>query len=232
MLTDFSLAKRYTEALLQYQIENSQPIISRYCNGQFVGDDPDQFEYHELLNHSFQVRNPHASDLYPDQPWANAYVKETLSGKPINPGEAWKLNEDKFGVTYSMDAEFPYSLAERIYSAGTLKTVVDYLSRIDSQGRQAYIPIWDTLDLRYNDGYSVVPTILGFYFTNREGKLNISVLQRSCDYINHFQNNLFVSHMIQQHVAARLNLPVGIYHHWFGSIHIFKKDWGKLSVPQ
>jgi thymidylate synthase len=69
-----------------------------------------------------------------------------------------------------------------------------------------------------------VPCSLGYWFAKRNGRLNITYLQRSADYFTHLANDMWLTHKLQQEVANETGCQIGHYTHWIGSLHVYKKD--------
>ena len=191
-----------------------------------VEGDPNFFT-RELQNYIYTVTNPKPRDLNPSQPWADAEMRERVSGKNINPGEAYKLRPDVWSEFLNADGEFDYSYPERLNMFGfNCYSQIDHAVRIlkaDPSSRQCYISIWDR-DIVDAGGNTRIPCSLGYQLQIRNDALNITYLQRSSDFATHFQNDLYLAHMLQHSIANELHIPVGMYTHWIGSLHIFQKD--------
>ena len=197
-------------------------IHTRTYQDKFIGDDPD-FETLEIQNYAYTVTQPKLTDLNPTQPWADAEFMERLSGKPQNPGEAWKLRREVWDDFLDQDGQFGYTYSERLAEYGQVNRIVKALDN-DPLSRQAFISVWQPSDVQYLGGISRVPCTLGYLLQIRQDQLNLTYLQRSCDFATHMQNDIYLAHKLQVTVAEMLNVPVGLYSHWFGSLHIFKKD--------
>jgi thymidylate synthase len=184
-----------------------------------------EFYTKELQNYIYTVTQPKLNDLDATQPWAKLEFAERVSGNPVNPGEAYKSRSEVWNQFLNFDGEFDYTYPERLTCYGghnQVELTINVL-RNDPDSRQCYISIWDK-DIIEAGGYSRIPCTLGYQFQIRNGALNITYLQRSSDFATHFQNDLYLAHKLQYHIADKLSIPVGLYTHWIGSLHIFQKD--------
>lgn len=190
-----------------------------YQNKNIEGDE--RFDSLELQNYVYTVTEPRVQDIDATQPWADAEFAERVDPRAINPGEAWKHRSDVWTEFLNEDGEFDYTYNERIrtYLGNLINTLED-----DRGTRQAYLSVWRAHDIRGTGGVVRIPCTLGYYFQYRQGKLNITYLQRSADLATHFQNDLFMSHSLQAYVADQLNMEIGTFTHWLGSLHVFQKD--------
>lgn len=205
-----------------------------------IRDNPD-FESFELQNYIYTVTEPRVEDLDPSQPWADLEFIERMTPN-INPGEAWKYRPDiweqflrcpkdcsgheKIGFCGPEDCSgsiFDYTYSERIHLFNQLDQIVWVLGK-DPMSRQAFLSIWSPEDCQGMGGVRRIPCSLGYQFQIRRGALNITYLQRSSDFSTHFENDVFMAHQLQVEVARRLEVPVGMYTHWIGSLHLFRKD--------
>lgn len=230
----------------------------------------------EILNHSFQTslswrENPDyfRSDIKPNLPWADDHFEERVCGKPLNPGETWKAwpwalsadrhrKEDggeKFSHTY-MERYWPKDAGNTIYDGdvvrrgiryeyGDLNDVVNHLLG-DPLTRQAYLPVWFPEDTGVVHGERV-PCTLGYHFIQRKGYLHSTYYIRSCDFVRHFRDDLYLSVRLQLWILEQLraleriavNIPQGtprfwekVKPGWFTfhcvSMHMFINDWNEM----
>lgn len=197
-----------------------------------VHDDP-QFDTKELQNYMYSVTQPNPEDLaLPNRLWAAEEFRERLSEEPINPGEAYKLRPEVW-EQFLVNGFFDYTYPERLTPLLPIGMGKSFISQIveairtlknDPDSRQCYISIWTPADILSTGGNRRIPCTLGYQFQIRNGALNITYLQRSSDFATHFQNDVWMATMLQHYMATKLSVPVGIYTHWIGSLHIFSKD--------
>lgn len=77
-----------------------------------------------------------------------------------------------------------------------------------------------------------VPCNISIAFKIRNGKLNMHVFNRSNDYIwGMFGANVVQFSTLQEYVAHRVGVPVGIYHQTTDSLHVYTENpqWEKLK---
>jgi len=186
-----------------------------------IKDDPD-FETLELQNYIYMVTQPDPADLNPVQPWADAEFEERVSRSPLNPGEAWKLRREVWDDFIQENGRFAYTYAERFAHQLDL-FVKEARKNLDS--RQLFLSMWDPkTDPYYLGGAARVPCTLGYLFQVRGGQLNITYMMRSCDWVTHFQNDVYLAHRLQRWFASEINVPVGSFTHMITSLHVFQKD--------
>lgn len=191
-----------------------------------VEGNPDFFTK-ELQNYIYAVTKPVPQDLQPIQPWADAEFQERISGDCLNPGEAYKLRPGVWDQFLNYYNKFDYTYPDRIYGSESqdinqIEAAINVLEH-DPNSRQCFISIWNE-DIYDAGGDRRIPCTLGYQLQIRGGALNITYLQRSSDFATHFQNDLYLAHRLQMHIAEKLNIPVGMYTHWIGSLHVFNKD--------
>lgn len=179
--------------------------------------------------------------------WADAEFLERVSGKMLNPGEAWKFREDvwseflvenipghtkTFDYTYSerMNQKFPYK--DKFIS---MVDVVINLLRDDHDTRKAIINIYWGEDAGLLDGRKRIPCSMYYDFLirknhNGEEQLNICYHQRSSDFITHFGNDVYLAWRLMEYVAEKVGVKPGYLYHTIDSLHVYQKDWVKLKT--
>lgn len=205
--------------------------------------------------------------IKPSDPWAENQFKERVAG-PANPGETFKewpwyhgnveqhKEQGRFSHTY-MDRYWPNGevnppahLAANGQLAvmapgsfGNLDDVVNLLAN-EPTTRQAYLPVWFPFDTGAVH-HERVPCSLGYLFLMRENKLNITYYIRSCDFIRHFRDDVYMTarlcQWMKQEVANRIagDEPMQATNEWdhikpgrltmhIGSLHVFEGDLPKL----
>jgi hypothetical protein len=223
-------------------------------------------EMRELLGIFFKVKmsddylDAYRRDIKPNLPWADHHFEqERVSGQPINPGETWKewpyaLSADKFRRAGEC---FSHTYAERMwpkyagvcptdtvkdeplrgirYEYGDLNDVVTLLIR-EPLTRQAYLPIFFPEDTGVVHRERV-PCTLGYHFMRRNGELSIFYPIRSCDFVRHFRDDLYLTvrlllwvlgELRERDLSAWGKVRPGIFSMWIGSLHCFINDWRQL----
>jgi len=114
------------------------------------------------------------------------------------------------------------------YHWGDLYDIVELLKR-DDQTRQAYLPVWFPEDTGTVKGQRV-PCTLGYHFMVRHGKMHIIYYMRSCDFIRHFPDDVYLAMRLAEWVnrESGLNLMPGTLTMHISSLHVFKGD--KLAL--
>lgn len=113
------------------------------------------------------------------------------------------------------------------YQYGDLLDVVSLMQR-DPTTRQAYLPVWFPEDTGSIHGQRV-PCTLGYHFRYRQGQLNCTYYLRSCDYVRHLRDDIYLAMRLQHWVGERLIVddmptPPGTLTLAIGSLHIFDGD--------
>jgi len=185
-----------------------------------IADDPD-YETTEYLNMIYTVTRPSLSDLdkLANVDWCRAEFQERLDGIRPGEGEAWKLRPEVWGEF--AERGLGYTYGERYIPK--LSEIIDELD-LHPDSRQSFLSVWNPTIDTPRMGRKRVPCSLGYWFAIRRGALHITYLQRSGDYFTHLANDLYLTHLLQRHVAQKLSVHTGYFTHWVGSLHVYKKD--------
>lgn len=182
--------------------------------------------------------------------WADAEFSERISGdSKLNPGKAWLLNQDmwsEFLVRSKDDPNkpvFDYTYAERMnVLAKYNKNLQTYLDNIisllkdDNDTRKAVLSIFNpSIDANHLDGVARIPCSMYYDFLVRldakgHKQLNICYHQRSCDFIGHFGDDVYLAWSLMQYVAEKIGVKQGYLYHTIDSLHAYKKDWWLLKT--
>jgi len=194
-----------------------------------IADDPD-FETTELSNYIYTVTRPDYTEIEGlHEDWVAQEWEDRLVGG-LNPGRAWKtrkevweqfLERDK-GQPMKGPSKFSYSYSERM-GGNHLQTIIDEL-KIHPTSRQLYLPVWKADPDERRRGERRVPCSLGYWFVQREGKIHITYMMRSCDFFTHYPNDVALANIMQHYVARKTNFEVGTFTHFIGSFHVYAKD--------
>lgn len=191
--------------------------------------------------------------------WADAELKERLSGECINPGKAWELRKEVWQQFLVEDDEptpdmiepyyFDYTYSGRINSSvinpvfdenerydverksyiPTIEALIKLL-KFDPDTRKAVLPIFTDQDCDYYDGSRRIPCSMYYGFFIREGQLNMTYHQRSSDFVCHFGNDVYLAWRTMEYVADRVGVKPGHLIHTIDSLHCYKKDWHLLKT--
>lgn len=160
--------------------------------------------------------------IQPNLPWAeNHFLKERVGGDPLNPGKEWRnwpyaQSADKHRREGD-DPVFDHSYAERYWPKhanmtpggilstdhmptregirfpyGDLDDLVTVLAN-EPTTRQAYLPVWFPEDLAAAAQMKRVPCSLGYHFICRNDRLHMVYYLRSCDFVRHFRDDVYMS---------------------------------------
>ena len=91
--------------------------------------------------------------------------------------------------------------------------------KMDKDTRQACVSIYDGKEMYKYDNDT--PCTYAVQFTIVNNKLDMCVTMRSNDLWYGFCNDQYQFSMLQQLVASRLDLPVGVYYHFAHNMHLY-----------
>lgn len=195
-------------------------------------------------------------DVRPNLPWAEDHFAERVGGEPLNPppSEAyWPFRQREGNVDHKRDEKFSHTYPERLwpkrvegiqrhvglglnqglrYQLGDLDDVVALLN--DSRHtRQAFIPIWFPEDTGAAANQRV-PCTIGYHILIRDNRLKIVYYMRSCDYIRHFRDDVYMAARLAQWVSLRLHYAPAVdrlvMH--ISSLHVFEVDLPRLRSAE
>lgn len=224
----------HTQRVLLRGLLDAPPTDVGEWQSQDVRDRPEMMT-HEIQNVIFDMVLPtHMDELadvvQPNLPWAEDHFRERVSGEPMNPppsAKDWPFaqkgneehtdDENKFSHTYPerMWPKFagvdPGEKPNPIDSGrwgirfkyGDLGDVVKQLAASPGT-RQAYLPIWFPEDTG-NVMKERVPCSLGYHFLIREDQLHITYMIRSCDFVRHFPDDVYMAGRLAQWVVGKIN---------------------------
>lgn len=234
------------------------PIVkSAYWQGVKTENRP-EMATRELLNHTLSVpdtdqpKSNLVAFIRPDLPWADDHFAERVSRKPLNPppSEAWwpyapkgngqfKDSKGEFSHTYP-ERYWPLFAGERSpnqgirFPYGDLDDLILLLMQ-DPYSRQAYLPVWFPEDL----GAPIEarkPCTLGYHFIMRDNAFHIVYYIRSCDFVRHFKNDIYLTVMLQHWLLNELKskdstwnrVNPGSFTMHITSLHLFVNDYYQL----
>jgi thymidylate synthase len=205
----------------------------------------------ELLNYYFQYNIPTSNikklqeAILPNMPWAEDHFLERVCGKPLNPGNEYKNwpfykrperdskfreKDEKFSHTY-MERYWTPDFKGTRFKAGNLGDIVNQLHK-EPTTRQAYLPMWFPEDTGVKHG-GRVPCSLGYHFILRKNWLHISYYLRSCDYVRHFRDDVYLTIRLVIWLIEQLrkkdpfwkNVSPGLLSMHIVSFHMFENDY-------
>jgi hypothetical protein len=117
------------------------------------------------------------------------------------------------------------------YPYGDLHDVAAQLIR-DPATRQAILPVFFPEDTGAVHG-DRVPCSIHYQFMVRNGRLDIFYYLRSCDFVRHFRDDIYLTLRLQLWMIDRLkengvDVSPGMFLMQKGSLHIFRNDWQTL----
>lgn len=200
-----------------------------------------------------------AVDVNPNLPWADLHFDERVGGVPTNPGDTYHLwpyyrgnvprhqgEGDQFSHTY-MERFWP-RLANLDtgeakpgllhlghtgirYRYGDLNDVMDLLVKYPFT-RQAFLPIFFPEDTGAHAGERV-PCTLGYHFIRRANKLHVVYPIRSCDFLRHFRDDVYLAarlvqwvldYMEREEAEGWTSVTPGLLTMHMTSLHVFQSE--------
>jgi thymidylate synthase len=197
----------------------------------------------ELQNYSYTVLRPDQNDV-PNihTEWVNREFEERIAGD-LNPGTSWRIRPEVWEEFLEGEpgylknyykgpgqvvaklpvwmGKFSYTYSERMGGLHVAK-IIDEL-KVHPNSRQLWLPVWYTKD-EDRRGKRRVPCSLGYWFVRRGGKLHVTYMMRSCDFITHWPNDVALATMLMQYIAGSADIEPGTFTQFIGSFHVYAKD--------
>lgn len=184
--------------------------------------------------------------LRPNLPWAEDHFLERVGGEPLNPAPShawWPWNHaqhhdenEVFSHTYP-ERFWPKQAGDRPrpggyhkgirYHYGDLSDVVRQL-RDNIYTRQAVLPVFFPEDTG-NVSNVRVPCSLTYHFMYRDEQLHCHYTMRSCDFVRHFKDDVYLAARLLQWVAALADVKPGSLKMSIGSLHAMEGDRWKME---
>lgn len=208
---------------------NQKPTKVPHWQAQDVSGTPLETTY-EITNCVLTYPVPYAIDklqmeVVPNLPWAEDHFQERVSGEPHNPPPSaawWPFARAQHEDHVDERKKFSHTYPERMwpkkaggfsdyndgcgirYELGDVKDLLRLLAQ-NPHTRQAYLPIWfpEDLDAAANHGQRV-PCTLGYHFLLRSDLLHITYPIRSCDFVRHFRDDVYMAARLVQWVVEML----------------------------
>lgn len=211
-----------------------------------------------VVPHSMTQLQDHVG---PNLPWAEDHFQERVSGEPLNPppSEAWWPYAQQGNAEHKQDEKFSHTYPERFwpkragwayehgitsttgvqdlrgirFAYGDLDDVVNQLGK-SPLTRQAYLPVWFPEDTGAVHKERV-PCTLGYHFLLRNNWLHVTYFIRSCDFVRHFRDDIYMAGRLSQWVANKLRVKhkvtaqPGLVTMHIVSFHIFSGDVPSLE---
>lgn len=192
-----------------------------------------------------------------NQPWAEDHFMERVSGTPWNPPpshEYWPYAQAN-NAQHRKDEKFSHTYPERFWCKylhntpyprhgirflyGDFADLIELL-RDRPHTRQAFLPIWHPEDLTAAARGERVPCTLGYHFLLRGSLLKCVYYIRSCDFMRHFRDDVYLAARLTQYVAESLTQEWAeqnseqfarsgrlVMH--ISSLHIFSAEFSQLE---
>lgn len=205
-----------------------------------------------IWNEVFQYRVPLTLEQLAEEtrasfPWAEDHFQERIGGKPLNPppSEAWwPYAQQGNQAVKTQGAKFSHTYPERFwpkwagdfedhpngamygirFKYGDFGDVINQLNQ-DPTTRQAFLPIFFPEDTGAVHGERV-PCTLGYQFNIDHGRLLVTYFIRSCDFVRHFRDDVYMAGRLGQFIASCLNVAIDdiILTMHIVNFHVFEGD--------
>lgn len=123
------------------------------------------------------------------------------------------------------------------FDYGDLNTMMEVMKK-DPYTRQAYLPIWFPEDGAASYMGERVPCTLGYHFIRRGHQLHMTYYIRSCDFIRHFRDDIYLACRLLLFILQTLksndfpawgSVQPGVLTMHIVSLHIFSKEYNLLK---
>jgi len=177
----------------------------------------------------FRDENGQFNHSYAERYWpkfAGITIDGHLASPPLPPGG---IGRDARGAIVAAHKRWGIR-----YEYGDLADVVQLLVR-NPLTRNAYLPVWFPEDTGVVHG-GRTPCSIGYLFRMREDRLSVFYDIRSCDFVRHFQDDVYLTIRLLHAVLEECRMAdskwekvkMGTFTMHIGSFHIFANDWQKV----
>lgn len=202
---------RFVKELMGVAFKVSKPLLNREEVIKYVFRDPEEAK--RIIKYCKQE------------------IKDRCSGKPLNPGNSYKIRADMWTKFLEGNKKFSYQYAERLWTNNQFRTVIDILKK-DSGTRQAVLSVWNPdKDMQADKlgGGNRIPCSLFYQFMIRNGRLHLIYSMRSNDFLGHHPIDLYCATGLMEYVVKELkdtypDLKVGSLTYLCSSLHCFNWD--------
>ena len=183
-----------------------------------------------LLNRDEAIRYVFGDESDKIIKYCKQEIKDRCSGKPLNPGNSYKIRSDMWNKFLEGNNKFSYQYAERLWTNKQFDSVIQCLKN-DAGTRQAVLSVWNPdKDMNINKlgGGNRIPCSLNYQFMIRNNRLHCIYSMRSNSAIEHCPIDLYCATGLMEYVAKKLNIKVGTLTYVCGSLHAFHwnlKNW-------
>lgn len=202
----------------------------------------------EITGHTFRIEDPYDDVKITDayhllfqdsvkinrlKDWVFYEFQERINPfGMVNPGEAWKIREEIWKDLFSkeLDGKFDYTYNERFFILDQLPRIIEAL-RKDINSRRCVLQVyqWDK-DIEGIEKMRRVPCSVDYSWLFRDGKLNIFYHMRSCDFYEHFLNDMVLAGKLNRFIANQLEVGEGALIVYINSLHAYKKDLEERKI--
>ena len=213
--------REVTDVILEYRIPASVPVLQRQVQPnlpwaeEHFGERVSGIPYNPPPSH---VRWPFA------QRGNEVHISDLATFSHTYPERFWPKNAGRFGVHHEMG---PQGIR---YRYGDLDDVVNLLQN-SPYTRQAYLPVWFPEDTGAHHGERV-PCTLGYHFLYRGDNLSCRYFIRSCDFLRHFRDDVYLASRLTQWIANEVGTAPGKLMMVIGSLHIFDGEQETLTYEE
>jgi len=202
----------------------------------------------EITGHTFRVLDPLEqrgitdaySMLYVDnekisklKEWVEMeFIERIFWGGEINPGEAWKIREEIWKDLFSKDnnGKFDYTYNERFFEKNQLWKVIETLTE-NLYSRRCVLQVFQyDKDIEAIGKLKRVPCSVDYSWLYRDDKLNIFYHMRSCDFYNHFLNDMILAAKLNRWVAYQIKVEPGDLVVYINSLHAYKAELDERQI--
>ena len=158
-------------------------------------------------------------------------IAERLCSDWVNPGGAYLTRKDIW-LEFLHKGKFAYTYNERLRDQ--VQQILYQLQK-NPNTRQAVITFYDRHeDLANMGGIKRIPCSMYYQLLRRPRKgkeeLDLIYTMRSCDLYTHMLYDMMLAMKFQIYMSHLLNIKIGNFTHFIGSLHAYKKDYDTKGV--
>ena len=133
-------------------------------------------------------------------------IADRTSGKPLNPGNSYKIRSDMWNKFLEGNKKFAYQYAERFWTHDQFTNVIECLKN-DAGTRQAVLSVWNPdkdMDSKKLGGGNRIPCSLNYQFMIRNDRLHCVYSMRSNSFFEHSAIDLYCATGMMEYLVKEL----------------------------
>jgi len=191
----------------------------------------------ELIDTTIVIKNPRTRKIIEPLRKQNLhyiakeidwYLSGSYDAEPMErAAKVWKMIKDPSGkVNSNYGAKIFHT---KINGKSQFDRVIEHLRKFPNSRRAIFFfNLYPDDWIQMDETKDYVCTIYGHAIIN-QGKLDLLIYMRSNDVIWGWGNDVPFFTLLQEMMSVKLGVPMGVYRHHAGSLHIYKRHFYKLE---